>query len=452
LFHTVTFSHIIYSSSIQYRPVPTLNSDQLMILGVLRSKGVATSLEIQSAIGKSQPTVSRLVAGMSDQVLTLGRGRATAYAFPQSIRGASAQQPVWLTDDVGSVRRAGTLSLLENDTLHVESEFGTFTTRGALPWPLAPLRAQGFLGRLLAQRLSATGLGTSPEQWPLASILFAALQLHDAPGALTIGTSPGAHGQPSLGADPAADLDAIAADIESTLPAGSSAGGEQPKFLAVREADGQHVLVKFTPPRDTPFGERWHDLLVCEDLAGKTLRRRGIASAASHIVESGKRTYLVSDRFDRVGANGRRHVVSIGAAHAAFSAVAFNGWGEAAESLSRQGRLSVRDVDSARVLQNFGRSIGNSDMHSGNLALFVDLTTKPKFSLAPSYDMLPMRWRPDGTLGGAPDYAPFEIDSIAAGSPAHAIAQEFWDALRGDERASSKLRGLSGQMLARMAP
>ena len=91
-------------------------------------------------------------------------------------------------------------------------------------------------------------------------------------------------------------------------------------------------------------------------------------------------------------------------------------------------------------------------MHSGNLALFVDLATRPKFSLAPSYDMLPMRWRPDATLGGAPDYAPFEIDPVAVGSAARAIAREFWDELRGDERASRKLRSLAGQMLGRLSP
>jgi hypothetical protein len=427
------------------------NPDQLMILGMLRSHGVATSQELQAATGKSQPTVSRLVGGLADQVLALGRGRSTVYAFPQSIRGDAAQQPIWSTDEMGVVRRTGTLSFLENDFLHVDADFGAFMTQGALPWPLAPLRAQGFLGRLLAQRLSATGLGTNPEQWPLASILFAALQLHDAPGALTLGTPHGPPSHPRLSSDLASDLDAIAADVSSTLPAGSSAGGEQPKFLAVRAADEQHVLVKFTPPRATPFGERWHDLLVCEDLAAKTLRRHHIAAAASHIVESAKRSYLISERFDRVGAAGRRHVVSIGEAHAAFSAVAFNGWGEAAETLARQRRLSVRDVDNARMLQNFGRLIGNSDMHSGNLALFVDLKPKPGFSLAPAYDMLPMRWRPDAALGGAPDYASFEPDSIANGSPARAIAREFWGELAADGRVSRKLRHLAKEMASRMS-
>lgn len=428
-----------------------LNHDQLLIVGVLRSRGVATSQELQDATGKSQPTVSRLVGQMSDQVLTLGRGRATVYASTQSIRGNPAQQPIWLTDEAGAVRRVGTLSFLENNFLHVDSDFGLFTTHDALPWPLAPLRAQGFLGRLLAQRLSATGLGTNPEQWPLASILFAALQLHDAPGALTIGTTQDAQNHPSLSADLASDLDAIAADVTSTLPAGSSAGGEQPKFLAVRALDHRHVLVKFTPPRGTPFGERWHDLLVCEDLAGKTLQRHDIAAATSHIVESAKRSYLVSERFDRIGGAGRRHVVSIGEAHAAFTASAFNGWGLAAEALARQRRLAAPDADRAQILQHFGRLIGNSDMHSGNLALFAHLAARPRFSLAPAYDMLPMRWRPDATLGDAPDYAAFELDAIAAASAARAMAREFWGELAGDVRVSKPLRRVATVMAARIS-
>jgi hypothetical protein len=90
-------------------------------------------------------------------------------------------------------------------------------------------------------------------------------------------------------------------------------------------------------------------------------------------------------------------------------------------------------------------------MHSGNLALFVDLAAKPRFSLAPTYDMLPMRWRPDATLGGAPDYSPFELDAIAASSPARAIAHEFWGELAGDARVSKKLRRLAKEMTARMA-
>jgi hypothetical protein len=432
--------------------MPANSKYQQLILGILRSESVATSRELQEAIGKSQATVSRLVAGMSEHILTLGRARATLYAAPQSIRGLPAQQPIWLTDERGAARRVGTLSFLANDWLHVEADFGTFTTRDSLPWPLASLRVQGFLGRLLAQRLSGSGLGSDPQQWRLDSILFGALQLHDAPGALTIGEIQSTQPHPRLTRHPRDDLDAIAADVAHALPAGSSAGGEQPKFLAIRERDSQHVLVKFTPPRGTPFGDRWHDLLVCEELAGKVLGKHGIAAAAASIVESDKRTYLVSERFDRIGATGRRHVVSIGDAHAAFVPGAFNGWSHAAEALGRQRRLDGRDVAHAALLQQFGRLIGNSDMHSGNLGLVVDFQPKPRFVLAPVYDMLPMRWRPDATLGGAPDYAPFEPGAVAASSAAAPIAHAFWVQVATDERASKKLRSLAREMARRLPP
>ena len=106
-----------------------------------------------------------------------------------------------------------------------------------------------------------------------------------------------------------------------TLPAASSAGGEQPKFLTETTApDGghQHLIVKFSPPRGTPFGERWHDLLHLEHLALAVLADNGVAVAPSRIVQSGERTYLVSERFDRVGMHGKRHVVPASAAHDAF--------------------------------------------------------------------------------------------------------------------------------------
>jgi hypothetical protein len=49
-------------------------------------------------------------------------------------------------------------------------------------------------------------------------------------------------------------------------------------------AGGRHVLVKFTPPRGTPFGERWHDLLWAEWLAGQVLAAHGVEVARAHVV------------------------------------------------------------------------------------------------------------------------------------------------------------------------
>ncbi len=434
--------------------MPILDTNHQQILGLLTARGLATSQDIQSATGKSQPTVSRLLADLASQVLVMGRGRATRYGLPKSIRGMPAQQPIHWTSEDGSVRRIGTLSLLANDMVHVDSELVESVTAGALPWYLTPLQAQGFLGRLQALRLSAHGVPSNPEAWNVETSLFAALHLHDPAGALTLGETVGAPQHLSLPLAPArlaAALDALAVDVARTLPAGSSAGGEQPKFLALLE-NGQHVLVKFTPPKGTPFGDRWSDLLHAEALASTVLARHGAPVAATHVVDSGARSYLISQRFDRVGERGRRHAVSVGSVHKAFVADSYANWGATCEALARQRRLSAEDAARAVALLQFGRLIGNSDMHSGNLALMIrpDDLSRPRFSLAPVYDMLPMRWRPDPLLGGAADYAPFEPDATSAGSGAAAPAHEFWTELATHERVSRSLRVVAQEMSQRI--
>jgi len=430
--------------------------DQTAILAELAARGVATSAELQAALRKSQPTISRLLADLSSQVLTLGHGRSTRYAVAKPILGHSAQQPLWWIDEAGTPRRIGTLSLLGNGSVvHVVGPLLDDTLRDRLPWYLAPLKPQGFLGRLLAQRLASSGLAANPESWNLEMSLFAALHLHDAPGAIVLGepAAPAGHHRVPLDAKRAgAALDELARDIARTLPAGSSAGGEQPKFLALLESD-EHVLVKFTPPRGTPFGERWHDLLHAEVLAAEVLAEHGVAVAAARILETAERTYLLSPRFDRLGATGRRHVVAVAAVHEGFVGGPYAHWAATCEALARQGRLDAVAADQARALLEFGRLIGNSDMHSGNLSLFVDLDglATGRFSLAPVYDMLPMRWRPDPIMGGAADYVAFEPDPVSASGPARTPAREFWSRLSVHRPAAPGLRRVAAEMARRLA-
>ena len=430
--------------------------DQQALLAELSARGVATSPELQAALGKSQPTLSRLLAGVSSQVLTLGRGRNTRYAIARPIFGQAAQQPLWWIDEAGVPRRLGTLSLLGNgNVVHVGGADFDDIVRDRLPWYLAPLKPQGFLGRLLAQRLAPSGLASNPESWGVEMSLFAALHLHDAPGAIVVGepAAPVAHHPVPL--DPGragAALDELARDVARTLPAGSSAGGEQPKFLALLD-NGEHVIVKFTPPRGSPFGERWHELLHAEAVAAEVLARHGVAVAAGRIVETAQRSYLLSPRFDRVGAVGRRHAVAVGAVHEAFVAGPYSNWAATCEALARQGRLDSAGGDQARALLDFGRLIGNSDMHSGNLSLMVDLDglARGRFALAPVYDMLPMRWRPDPLMGGASDYAPFEPDPVCLGGPARVPAQAFWSELSAHGGAGKALRQVASEMARRLA-
>jgi hypothetical protein len=430
--------------------------DHQALLAELSARGVATSAQLQAALGKSQPTLSRLLAELSSRVVTLGRGRHTRYGIARPMLGQPAQQPLWWIDESGTPQRIGTLSLLgDGSVVHVAGTTFEDTLRERLPWYLAPLKPQGFLGRLLAQRLAPSGLGTNPDSWSLEMSLFAALHLHDAPGAIVLGepSAPTAHHPVAMDEKRAcAALDTLARDIASTLPAGSSAGGEQPKFLALMEG-GEHVLVKFTPPRGTPFGERWHDLLHAEALAAQVLAAHGVPVAAGRIIESEERSYLLSPRFDRIGAAGRRHVVAIGAAHEGFVAGPYGNWAATCEALVRQGRLPGPAGDQARALLQFGRLIGNSDMHSGNLSLFVNVDglARGRFSIAPVYDMLPMRWRPDPIAGGATEYTPFEPDQLSASGPARAPAREFWSRLSGHRPVGQALRRVAAEMAARLS-
>jgi HipA-like C-terminal domain len=409
--------------------------------------GPADSARLQAALGKSQPTVSRLIAAAGDAVLALGAGRSTRYALPQPIVGAAAQQALhWVHED-GRIEPWGRLTLLAGGWVHAAAPGIESLTQRQLPWWLTPLRSEGFLGRLLAQRLAPQGLGRDPARWPIEHVLFAALQASDAPGALVLG-------EPRSVPPPPADHDTLADDIAAHLPAGSSAGGEQAKFLTRRADDGAAVIVKFTPPRGTPFGERWHDLLHAEALALDVLAESGVPVAAARIVQTPCRTYLESTRFDRVGGvrrPGRRHAVPLWAAHEAFVSGPKQHWGATCEALAAQRRLPRDAAAQAQALLHFGRLIGNSDMHFGNLSLFVapaDIAAG-RFTLAPVYDMLPMRWRPDAA-SGALDLLPFTPEPFDLQSPAQAVAQAFWQRAAHEAALSRGFRALAREMLARV--
>lgn len=67
----------------------------------LHQRGVLGSDELQALLGTSQPTVSRLMAGLASQVIVLGAGRSTRYAAPQPILGLGAQHPIARVHDDG---------------------------------------------------------------------------------------------------------------------------------------------------------------------------------------------------------------------------------------------------------------------------------------------------------------------------------------------------------------
>jgi HipA-like C-terminal domain len=419
------------------------SADQAALLALLSARGSVTSSELQAALGRSQPTVSRLLAAAMPAPLVLGSGRRTRYALPRPIVGAAAQHTLHWVHESGHIEAWGQLSFLHGNQVHVRAQGVDLLTRGHLPWFMAPLRGEGFLGQLQARRLAVHGLGDNPERWPLEHVLFAALQTTDAPGALVLG-------EPQPVVHTSANHDQLADMLASSLPAGSSAGGEQAKFLTHR-ADGQPLLVKFSPPRGSPFGIRWHALLHLEALALAVLAEHGVPVAAARVVETARRTYLESVRFDRIGRSGRRHVVPLHAVHEAFVTGPRQHWADTCDALVRQRRLPAEAAAQVRAVMQFGRLIGNTDMHFGNLSLFVapgDVAAG-RFALAPVYDMLPMRWRPDPHADGF-DLLPFEPMPLDLQSPARPVALVFWQGAAEHPALDAAFRELAATMAQRL--
>lgn len=431
------------------------------LLQYLKKNGAAPSTDIQAALKISQASVSRLASLLSDQVVKLGAGRSTLYAAANPIGKYAAQQPIWRVNETGGVTRMGTLTHLEKSQVHIAAAgintlFST-SAKSELPWYLTPLRAQGFLGQVLAKSLAAHDVNANPERWDTSEILLSALFTHDAPGALLLGdsalkTAAAPRQLPDAKLHEA--LDEFAQDVAQHLPAGSSAAGEQPKFLAILEGRG-HVLIKFSPPRGTPYGERWGDLLVAEMLSYASLALHGFSVAKAQIVQTEKRTYLLSERFDRVGNSGRKHLVSVGAAHAGWVKGTYTSWSSSCDALQRQGRLSGNDAQSMSDIAQFGRLTGNTDMHSGNASLFVAGETlaeiaKGRFQLAPVYDMLPMRWCPLRDLG-LPEYSPFSVGEVMATDLARKAAGHFWASLAAHPLISEPLRQVADTMALELA-
>lgn len=431
------------------------NASAQAVRAALSRLGIATSAELQRAAGKSQASISRALADLAPHITAIGRARARRYVLPRPILGQSGEQALFVTDASGYSARWGTLFHLDGQRVHVASiDTGyQLTTLGELPWFLEPLRPQGFLGRL---RGLSMGFGdANPESWTLDQVLYTLLaHEHDSPGAFTLGDERGelVPEAPIDTMERGRHYDEIARDITKAPRAGSSAGGEQPKFLAHVDLPSgyERLIVKFSPPRGTPFGERWHDLLHTEHLAGAVLRAYGFAAATTRILQSERHTYLESVRFDRVGESGKRHVVSLGAIHRAWVAGSQQHWAATANSLSARGYLSADDAAKIATIREFGRLIGNTDMHFGNLSLRVDDLQKlssPRFQLAPVYDMLSMAYKP-GQFGDDLGYTPLPaqrppLGDLGEWGQALKMAHDFWLQLADSLGISTNMRAMS---------
>jgi len=103
------------------------------LMTALAQRGLATSGQLQALLGRSQPSVSRLLTLAAPQLLVLGAGRSTRYALPQTILGQAAQQDLWWVQENGHPVRWGRLSWISGQGLHVQAEGIDHLERDRLP-------------------------------------------------------------------------------------------------------------------------------------------------------------------------------------------------------------------------------------------------------------------------------------------------------------------------------
>ena len=147
----------------------------------MRGAGAATSVELQQICGASQASVSRGLAPLlaAGEVLKVGRGRSQAYVMPRRVQGATATGtiPIMKVDAAGRVSEFATMVPTVGGRTWVEEYEEPLTQlHDGLPWFLADMRPQGFLGRALAHGRRDLGLAENPDHWSEDDVLRALQQ------------------------------------------------------------------------------------------------------------------------------------------------------------------------------------------------------------------------------------------------------------------------------------
>lgn len=412
--------------------------------------GHVSSPQLQERLGVSQATASRALSGLvaTGQVFKVGAARAQRYLLPREVDGVGRRVPVHEVNADGSVRPFGTLFPLAGAGFWMHEDHGRSAFHDSLPWFIYDMRPQGFLGRGFAQAHTALQLPTNLAHWSDDHILKALVNAGpDQPGNLLVGTPAfdrylARHTQSPTVEDPQQDYPRLALAALGSSQSGSSAGGEQPKFSAVR--DGHPVLVKFSPAGDGPAEQRWRDLLICEGLALHTLAEAGVSAARTELIQAGGRVFLQSRRFDRTP-QGRIGMVSLDVYDRQYIGRGTN-WVDTAQRVDLAGsdRLSPADVTTLCLLDAYGALIANTDRHHGNISLLLQANN---WHLAPAYDMLPMLYAPVAGEVVPRDFAAQPprpgVHTLAVWPQARALALRFWQTAAQDERISNGFRAIA---------
>lgn len=423
-------------------------------------RGVRTARELMTELGVSQPTLSRALRTLGDDLVPFGAARSIQYALRDATR-ENLQAPVHRVSAAGQLSELGRLIPVHPEGFVMIQTDGMRLHTEGLPWWLFDMRPQGYLGRAYnLQHGGRLGLPHRLTDWNDNHVLRALLQQgDDLPGNLLLGDAArdvfinAPAPQPIEQANKAQAYAELAAAAARGEVHASSAGGEQPKFTtyAQLESGPAHVIVKFTALTDTPVSERWRDLLLAEHLALEVLHDHDASAARSAVLDHGTQRFLEVCRFDREGPLGRRALFSVQALDAEFAGTAGN-WPQVVRALAREGVVEHGAVAQTEVLWAFGTLIANGDMHSGNLS-FIAEHGRP-YQIAPAYDMTCMSFAP--TPGGDMPVRELLLNinnevTATAWQRALPMAVDFLERLRSDGGLSAGFAPCLGTLSHRIA-
>lgn len=421
----------------------------------LQAGGPWAASDLAKRLRVSRPTVQRAMQALGHEVIKLGITRRTRYAMRRPVVGRSNTFGIYRMNLQG--RQAiewANLSALHGgwhlewaaaglkpewaDRVHDRTGFCE-----GLPFFLTDLRPQGYLGRAAVHQLpEGSDFPSDIRRWSDDHVIaYLARYGEDLPGNLMLEDGYSLHDFSG-----SADRSIAYTEREEQYPQmaaqavagslyGSSVEGEQPKFTTwlrdEADKDVEAVIVKFTDRLSNPTGRRWADLLAAEQTARIVISDTALADAEaphSELFDFNDRRFYQISRFDRIGRSGRRGLVSLRALYdAGFSETDTNDWSEAVEGLARQGWVSPADLRLVRLRSAFGNLIGNTDMHFGNLAFYLD--DRLPLRLAPLYDMVPMLWAPkQGEAEPTPEFNPkFPTPrNLEVWLEAAILAENFW--------------------------
>ena len=433
----------------------------------LRVRRLADAATLAQALGVSHPTILRIIQERGNDVIRIGTTKNARYSLRRALRGNPEPIPVYRVDEKGRGSLLAYMHLAgpEGAVLDVKG-MGWPTPIDASPWwdglpyPLADMRPQGFLGRSLARQISKTfGVSENPEEWSDDDVIHVlTIKGNDNQGNLIIGDTAYQdflhtviHPLNPLSEEELSRKYIEFADTATQFGGGgSSAGGEFPKFTAKRqlkEASNPYVIVKFSGADDSPAVRRWSDLLVCEHLALDVMRQSGrLRAPLSRIIQAGGRTFLEVERFDRIGELGRIGTASLASLDNAYVGMGSGSWIDAAQRLITEKVIPSSLVEDIAVMWWFGKLIANTDMHFGNLTFMIEASVK----LSPAYDMLPMLYAP--LAGGEVPKREFQLalpkpQDESNWSLAFHLAIKFWEAAANDVRITEAFRAVCDENL-----